>query len=509
MILQKINQSHLRYQLIPKYEEIIENDSVMESFYENFRNYFKIYNREELKSDSYWNELTSFLFDIRALIKYPLPLNYLEEKFEEIKEEYHDIESSHHECAVEINSIFKILQENINIYKNSYSEQINHFIAGKNLQSTFALFLPSGKSYRTFIDNYKDTIDKRIIVLNESSYRKSKMIFDYVLILGSLNFYASRDFLDPRFKNLILIRKNFIPTGNLNDLSFKDNIWDRNILNFHFEKNQIHKPSELTVIEDIKNEYEFMINYHTQNIESNFSDTHDTLLHANFCKLPEKYFCFLCNESGLDSSQETLLILENDKIKIKKKEIDEINAGDYVILRVGKSDNNLIELKTRDILKDNYNYLVDRRKVWKDKLQRYINLNTKEILKKNLKNIGLNPSNANLRNWLGANNQRIRDDHAFNSLLNLIGFSNEESQKISVEMTNFNNARTQAGRLIMNELKSKIIEDEDSIDELLNKGYEIYNFDGYEHRIGVFQIVQIQKEKTLKPSSMLDEAIEI
>ena len=57
--------------------------------------------------------------------------------------------------------------------------------------------------------------------------------------------------------------------------------------------------------------------------------------------------------------------------------------------------------------------------------------------------------------------------------------------------------------------KSKIVEDEDSIDELLNKGYEIYNFDGYEHRIGVFQIVQIQKEKTLKPSSMLDEAIEI
>ena len=60
MILQKINQSHIRYQLIPKYEEIIENDSVMESFYKNFRNYFKIYNREELQSDSYWNELTTF-----------------------------------------------------------------------------------------------------------------------------------------------------------------------------------------------------------------------------------------------------------------------------------------------------------------------------------------------------------------------------------------------------------------------------------------------------------------
>ena len=31
MILQKINQSHIRYQLIPKYEEIIEM-TLMESF---------------------------------------------------------------------------------------------------------------------------------------------------------------------------------------------------------------------------------------------------------------------------------------------------------------------------------------------------------------------------------------------------------------------------------------------------------------------------------------------
>lgn len=507
-MLKSINQKHLRYQQQPKFEEVVVKNELLTKFYEHYSKYKKIYSKEELYEDSYWNEITNYIFDIYAMLKYPLSINYLKDDFDEIIEKYNNIENDHPECAIEIRGIFELLRNNFDNLENIYIKEINHFVASKPINSTFSLFLPSGKHYRTFIENNKHELDKRIHVVNESDYRKVNTFYDYVLILGSLNFYESRDFLDPKYKNLIFFKQNFLPIGNFNNLNFKDYVWDRKILEINFKSTSVETHINNPVLEDLKNEYEFIIKYHTQNINT-LNSEHDKLLHANFCKLPGKYFCFLCNEPGLDSSQETLSILDNGKIKIVKKEINDMNPGDHVILRVGNSDHNLIEIKTKEILKDNYIYLVDRRKLWKDKLQRYINLNTKEILKKNLKNIDLNPSNANLRNWLSINNQRIKNDDSFINLLKLIGFEDEDSKKILSEMTNFNNARKQAGKIIIDELKSKILSDENGIDEILNKGYEIYNFDGYNHRIGVFQIIQIQKESSLKPSSILDEAIEI
>ena len=120
-------------------------------------------------------------------------------------------------------------------------------------------------------------------------------------------------------------------------------------------------------------------------------------------------------------------------IKITKQEIDDMSPGDFVILRVGKSDHDLIELKTEEILKEKYVFLNNRKNLWKTNLQKYINLNTREILKKNMKNIGLNPSDANLRNWLSQDNQRLKHDNDFIKLLQLIGFDQKYQKKFQVK----------------------------------------------------------------------------
>ena len=70
-------------------------------------------------------------------------------------------------------------------------------------------------------------------------------------------------------------------------------------------------------------------------------------------------------------------------------------------------------------------------------------------------------------------------------------------------------AKQKAGRQVNAELKKRIFKDDNGIEEILNKGYEIYNFEGYNHSIGVFQIEYIKKDKLLKSSSSLDEAIKV
>ena len=216
-----------------------------------------------------------------------------------------------------------------------------------------------------------------------------------------------------------------------------------------------------------------------------------------------------CNHKGIDSTQEVLQIFEDSSIKITKQEIDDMSPGDFVILRVGKSDHDLIELKTEEILKEKYVFLNNRKNLWKTNLQKYINLNTREILKKNMKNIGLNPSDANLRNWLSQDNQRLKHDNDFIKLLQLIGFDQKVSKEISSEMKSLIIAKQKAGRQVNAELKKRIFKDDNGIEEILNKGYEIYNFEGYNHSIGVFQIEYIKKDKLLKSSSSLDEAIKV
>ena len=70
------------------------------------------------------------------------------------------------------------------------------------------------------------------------------------------------------------------------------------------------------------------------------------------------------NHKGIDSTQEVLQIFEDSSIKITKQEIDDI-FYDFVILRVGKSDHDLIELKTEEILKEKYVFLNNRKNLWK------------------------------------------------------------------------------------------------------------------------------------------------
>ena len=201
-------------------------------------------------------------------------------------------------------------------------------------------------------------------------------------------------------------------------------------------------------------------------------------------------------------------IFEDSSIKITKQEIDDMSPGDFVILRVGKSDHDLIELKTEEILKEKYVFLNNRKNLWKTNLQKYINLNTREILKKNMKNIGLNPSDANLRNWLSQDNQRLKHDNDFIKLLQLIGFDQKVSKEISSEMKSLIIAKQKAGRQVNAELKKRIFKDDNGIEEILNKGYEIYNFEGYNHSIGVFKFKYIKKDKLLKSSS-INEAIKV
>ena len=65
-----------------------------------------------------------------------------------------------------------------------------------------------------------------------------------------------------------------------------------------------------------------------------------------------------------------------------------------------------------------------------------------------MKNIGLNPSDANLRNWLSQDNQRLKHDNDFIKLLQLIGFDQKVSKEISSEMKSLIIAKQKAGRQV-------------------------------------------------------------
>lgn len=514
MILYNVNQHHLKFQKKLNFKEIILKNEKISKFSRHFQNLRKIIFLEELKGDSYWFEIIKFLYEAQNLyLKYPLPSNFFQsynkESFENLLSVYKNVSDVHPECANEINEIFELLNFSLNTDENIYLKEINHLLATNPIDSNYVLYLKSGSLYNNFVDIYKNSIDKRITVVNEANYRKLNLDFDYLLVLGCLNFYEARDFIEPKFKNLICFRHNFLPTPNFEKFNFKNPVWSRSLLEFKtnnaIEKKQIFIPVE----EEIDKESEFIINYYTQNLSTGNNEDNENLREANFCKLSGNYICFLCNHKGIDSTQEVLQIFEDSSIKITKQEIDDMSPGDFVILRVGKSDHELIELKTEEILKEKYVFLNNRKNLWKTNLQKYINFNTREILKKNMKNIGLNPSDANLRNWLSQDNQRLKHDNDFIKLLQLIGFDQKVSKEISSEMKSLIIAKQKAGRQVNAELKKRIFKDDNGIEEILNKGYEIYNFEGYNHSIGVFQIEYIKKDKLLKSSSSLDEAIKV
>jgi len=512
MIFKHIVEQHLKFQKKIQFDEIVLKYEKIANFNEHFQNLRKIIYIEELANDSYWFDIIKFFYDIQNVFyKYPLPCNYLQsynsEVFKEIINNYQNVSEIHPDCAIEINEILKLINQDLNIEDNFYLNEINHFIASKPLESNFLLYLKSGHFFYNFIELYKNSLDQRITIVNEAKYRKLNKDYDYLMILGCANFYEARDFIDPKFRNLICFRHHFLPKANFDKFNFKKPVWSRSILDFKNVSNEENKP--ISIEKELDKESQFIINYYTKNHSNEIDEDKDNLREANFCKLSGNYICFLCNQKGIDSSQEVLQIYEDSSIKILKQEIDDMNAGDLVILKVGKSDHDLIELKTKELLKEKYEFLNSRKNLWKENLQRYINLNTKEILKKNMKNIGLNPTDANIRNWLSHDNQRLKHDHDFIQLLQLIGFDKKNSEKISKEMASLNIAKQKVGRQITSDLKKKIIKDENGIEEILNKGYEIYNFDGYNHSIGVFQIEHIQREKVLKSSSSLDEAIEI
>ena len=72
MILNNINQHHLKFQKKLNFKEIILKNEKISKFSRHFQNLRKIIFLEELKGDSYWLEIIKFLYEAQNLyLKYP------------------------------------------------------------------------------------------------------------------------------------------------------------------------------------------------------------------------------------------------------------------------------------------------------------------------------------------------------------------------------------------------------------------------------------------------------
>ncbi len=302
----------------------------------------------------------------------------------------------------------------------------------------------------------------------ENGYRKTQMIFDETIFLGSSNFFSS--FSSQVFKSYqttfisysFFLHKNrktsafpHLPTTELTNTIQKGIIFNNQTFNKEIieikEENTIHQ-----VIKSIIKEQE--------NIDQ--GDNHRQVV-ASIIFIESDRFLFVSRDANV-----RILSLHDRNEFVKQIHFKDLQEDDYLIIRNDWDTKLIAEVADKKVLKDNATQYRGLQEDWKKRLRNHVNKlgaqRVSKILsqKYNMKTA----SSVSVRNWC---TEESICPQEISALLKALKYKNNEIENIYSAMKEIQNAHRQAGRIItrslMNELK------EDIFEKLNEQGYYTFN----------------------------------
>ena len=218
------------------------------------------------------------------------------------------------------------------------------------------------------------------------------------------------------------------------------------------------------------------------------------------------------NQKGLDpihveKAKGVYLYDEKGKRKIKSKKVSEMTKGDIILLRVGSSEDLVIEIANK-LLGTRSSEIKESQLKWKNKLKGYKETNSQEKTIKELQAAGikLKDYKGALKRWIEDSNIMLDTPEDFKKLLQVIQFGKIQAELICNDMIELDSARHRAGKNISRKLL-KLISETD-LEELEQQGWQEFELEDTGARIGLFAIQEISEEDTMMPSGKLDRPLD-
>ncbi|KGX85783.1 hypothetical protein [Pontibacillus litoralis] len=319
----------------------------------------------------------------------------------------------------------------------------------------------------------------KIQFLTFSSFRKSLLVHNEVVYIGSPDYFGEAAKRNFNSKNLTFFSYDFFPNkiapkNILTDIDH-NGVFSTLFTHVNFADPLQSKEEIVLVEKEYKEEAVNQLIQQSYNITGESQDNTE----AKVVTLENSRVIFI----PLDAKVRIFSPNANNKRVVVQKSFIDVEEDDFIVIR-NESDTKLIaDIADKEILKNNAKKFRNRQHHWKKRLRSAVDKKgqkaVSDILYRKYKMNTASP--ASVRSWCSDESIYPRE---LNKLLEALKYKKEDIQKISNSMNSIKRAHISAGTIISKKLMSELSEGIHS--ELQEKGY--YTFKSHEFNGASFNI---------------------
>lgn len=489
--------------------------------------------KKDLGSDStepFWRSLIRPLYGhIKTHLMAPLPFNRCQsiKLIDEFKGFTNNSELTVPSYFNKIDEINKNLSDLIYDETNPLYEKFEEIVKREDFGNQVGLVVPP-----SYIQEVGDFFNSRPFVNYENQGKfvmvhprdlKKLQCYQTLIIFGWTRLWKQQGFQyifdAPRADKIFLITYDWVP----NDLTRVENFVESQNGTSGFqvtivtEKNQDSDKKSIisTAIADFDeilptfslNELRDRIL--KDNVDDNFDE--DDLAVANFVELADSKGVFLNRYSLLNSEKPTkhlTISLSDANNPVKRQLLDDIEPGDFLVLRTEGGGVDYIEPIADSIMGFDASKCRETQKTWKRLLKEMINVRGINKVVGDLENIDCKSANiANIRNWVNPRNIMPRSKSDFQILMSYLNLS-ERFDEILSSSRLINKTHLMAGVYLSKTLLSQI--KNISLEELSSSTVREFTLDEYgSGSMTAFQIINVGTEETEIYVSQIGKILEM
>ena len=476
----------------------------LEKFCGAFDNFYKSVDSADRLDDSL-HGIISYIARYRFKVtKTPLPFNhecFLPEPFGNLKDRVEKIGHRFPTYAEALSSICKDMEELVGLSDNPLLDCV---------METFkkgVLYQSSGRNFLITKDYIETMTSRQIEVLSGNDLR-SRRIADNLCIIGYPSWVSDLHiFAAPKFDSLHMVIFDF---PNFNYRGTPQLIKPMGKMNIPSTPKVIRNHTSPNLLDVNPDEHieQIDLEYIRNKFTSGEGDGESkNMLKCRLAVLSEGKVAYLTNEKGIDEKQRCLELDDNNNITIFRKKVSEIRRGDVILLRVGSSEDLIVETANKVILGDKSLELRKSQAEWKERLERKVEELGITRLSKELKDEGIGHANkSNIKRWMSERNIMLEDSEKFIILLKKIGYGQRTAETTCDQMKIIWSSHIRANSDISRKLL-RLVREAD-LDVLGQQGWQEFQLEDTGAKIGLFVIQAIEGKDILMPSGMLDRPLE-
>ena len=254
-------------------------------------------------------------------------------------------------------------------------------------------------------------------VLVDSLHRRTEQFADNNLIFGPIHWYHESILSNPRGSRLFAIMPAHIKFRQPEMTSYPD--W------FNFGKSPIFRDLDSSLL--------ILNSDDTEDLDNIEYATPVRWIYANSSRERTTESQKLCRQFALANEKQVFIDVDGEQDFIHSVEIDasdairkieisprDLKIGDFIILREGQSDTEVLYMKAREIIGPSIVKIEAHQQEWKNALKELLLKSDLQVLNRNLKDKGMKSVNR-LSDWTNPNLRRPLRDDDFAIILTYLG----------------------------------------------------------------------------------------